>query len=133
MKPLRDQTRWLGSLLGRVLIEQEGKDFFDLVEWVRRTSIQLRKSHRMALEKKLLAKIESLSIERLTKLLRAFTIYFQLVNLAEDRLSVRVLISAHDGVSSIHPKRTSPKAICLRNVSQQGTTKTRPNPLLRQQ
>ncbi len=89
MKPLREQTRWLGSLLGRVLIEQEGKAFFELVEWVRRTSIQLRKSHRIALEKKLLAKIESLSIERLTKLLRAFTIYFQLVNLAEDRHRIR--------------------------------------------
>ncbi len=89
MKPLRDQTRWLGSLLGRVLIEQEGKPFFELVEWVRKTSIQLRVSHSVALENKLLAKLESLSIERLTKLLRAFTIYFQLVNLAEDRHRIR--------------------------------------------
>ena len=39
MKPLREQTRWLGSLLGQVLIEQEGKAFFELVEWVRKTSI----------------------------------------------------------------------------------------------
>jgi len=89
MKPLRDQTRWLGSLLGRVLIEQEGKAFFELVEWVRKTSIQLRVSHRGALEKKLLAKLETLSIPKLTKLLRAFTIYFQLVNLAEDRHRIR--------------------------------------------
>ncbi len=89
MKPLREQTHWLGTLLGRVLIEQEGKAFFELVEWVRRTSIKLRKAHSVALEKKLLAKIESLSIERLTKLLRAFTIYFQLVNLAEDRHRIR--------------------------------------------
>ena len=89
MKPLREQTRWLGSLLGKVLIEQEGKAFFELVEWVRKTSIQLRASYRPALEKKLIAKLESLSLERLTKLLRAFTIYFQLVNLAEDRHRIR--------------------------------------------
>lgn len=89
MKPLREQTRWLGSLLGQVLIEQEGKAFFELVEWVRKTAIRLRRAHRSALEKKLLAKLESLSIERLTKLLRAFTIYFQLVNLAEDRHRIR--------------------------------------------
>ncbi len=89
MKPLRDQTRWLGNLLGKVLIEQEGKAFFELVEWVRKTSIQLRSSYRLPLEKKLIAKLESLSLDRLTKLLRAFTIYFQLVNLAEDRHRIR--------------------------------------------
>ncbi len=89
MKPLREQTRWLGSLLGQVLIEQEGKAFFELVEWVRKTSIKLRAQYRAPLEKKLITKLESLAPERLTKLLRAFTIYFQLVNLAEDRHRIR--------------------------------------------
>ncbi len=89
MKPLREQTRWLGSLLGKVLIEQEGKLFFELVEWVRKSSIKLRSQYRAPLEKKLIAKLESLSPDRLTKLLRAFTIYFQLVNLAEDRHRIR--------------------------------------------
>ncbi len=89
MNPLREQTRWLGGLLGRVLIEQEGKSFFELVEWVRKTAIRLRRNYRPALEKKFIAKLESLSLERLTNLLRAFTLYFQLVNLAEDRHRIR--------------------------------------------
>ena len=37
-KLLRDDVRYLGNILGKVIKEQEGKNFFDLVEKVRRLS-----------------------------------------------------------------------------------------------
>ncbi len=88
-KPLRQDVRFLGESLGRVLIEQEGKFFFEQVEWVRKTAIQLRREPNPSLEAKLLKKIRSLRLTELTKLIRAFTIYFQLVNLAEEKHRIR--------------------------------------------
>lgn len=89
LKPLRDDVRFLGYSLGHVLIAQEGKRFFELVEWVRKTAITLRREPNQGLEAKLLRKIRSLSYLELTKLIRAFTVYFQLVNLAEEKHRIR--------------------------------------------
>lgn len=89
LKPLRDDVRFLGQCLGRVLIEQEGKRFFDLVEWIRKRTISLRREPDESLEKGLLKKIRSLPLRELTKLIRAFTVYFQLVNLAEEKHRIR--------------------------------------------
>src|SRR3989338_1602846 len=89
LKPLRGEVRFLGGLLGKVLIAQEWQGFFELVEAIRKMAIELRKQYSPALEKKLLQKIRSLDLENLTKVLRAFTVYFQLVNLAEDKHRIR--------------------------------------------
>ena len=88
-KPVRDEVRFLGESLGRVLIEQEGKRFFDQVEWIRKTAISLRREPNSTLEAQLLKRIRSLSLPELTKLIRAFTVYFQLVNLAEEKHRIR--------------------------------------------
>lgn len=87
--PLRHEVRWVGECLGHVLIEQEGKAFFDLVEWIRKTAIQLRQNYQSSVENELLKKIQSLELDTLAKVLRAFTVYFQLVNLAEDKHKIR--------------------------------------------
>lgn len=87
--PLRREVSFLGSTLGHVLVEQEGKAFFELVEMIRRMAIDLRKNFDSRLEKKLLKKIKSLDLPTLTKVIRAFTVYFQLVNLAEDKHRIR--------------------------------------------
>lgn len=89
LKPLREEVRFLGECLGRVLRAQEGKRFFDLVEWVRKTAISLRREPAPRLEAQLLKKIRSLSLPELTKLIRAFAVYFQLVNLAEEKHRIR--------------------------------------------
>lgn len=72
-----------------MLIEQEGRKFFDLVEWIRKTAITLRREPNPALEAELLKKIRSLSLQEIIKLIRAFTVYFQLVNLAEEKHRIR--------------------------------------------
>lgn len=89
LKPLRHEVRWLGECLGRVLLEQEGPAFFDLVEKIRKTAISLRRHYQPRLEADLLKQMKSLNLEKMTKVIRAFTVYFQLVNLAEDKHRIR--------------------------------------------
>ncbi|MBI3314067.1 MAG: phosphoenolpyruvate carboxylase [Candidatus Omnitrophica bacterium] len=89
LKPLRQEVKWLGECLGRVLIDQEGKAFFELVESIRKMAIELRREYSHELEKKILEKIQKLPLEVVTKVIRAFTVYFQLTNLAEEKHRVR--------------------------------------------
>ena len=89
IKPLHQEVRYLGACLGRVLIDQEGVPFFDLVESIRKSAIELRRRYNPLLEEKFLEKIRSLSDVQRTKVIRAFTVYFQLVNLAEEKHRVR--------------------------------------------
>ncbi len=89
LKPLHEEVRWLAKCLGRVLIEQEGRPFFNLVESIRKTAIQLRRHYNSSLEAELLKKIRGLDLEKMTKVIRTFNVYFQLVNLAEDKHRIR--------------------------------------------
>ncbi len=95
--PLRREVRLLGALLGQVIAEQGGPDLFALVERIRRRTIVLRHTDtELDLEPdaeraKLAAEIEALDLERAAAVARAFTLYFQLVNLAEERQRIRVL------------------------------------------
>jgi phosphoenolpyruvate carboxylase len=93
--PLRRDVRSLGILLGRVLVEQEGAAFFDVVEQLRRLLIQHREEPPSAattkpereLDHSLMARareiIRSLSVEDAYRVTKAFAIYFELTNLAE--------------------------------------------------
>ena len=83
LKPLRDNIRLLGNLLGEVIIKIEGKEFFDLEEYIRHTTKSLREKHSSPRLRSLKKKISSLDISTLTKIIRAFSIYFQLSNIAE--------------------------------------------------
>jgi phosphoenolpyruvate carboxylase len=95
--PLRREVRLLGALLGQVIAEQGGPDLFALVERIRRRTIALRHPDtELDLEPdaeraKLAAEIEALDLDRAAAVARAFTLYFQLVNLAEERQRIRVL------------------------------------------
>src|SRR5689334_18471939 len=95
--PLRREVRLLGSLLGQVIAEQGGPELFALVERIRRRTIALRHTDtELDLEPdveraKLAAEIQALDLDRAAAVARAFTLYFQLVNLAEERQRIRVL------------------------------------------
>jgi phosphoenolpyruvate carboxylase len=87
--PLALEVRLLGSLLGQVIAEQAGRDHLDLVEWVRRTAIRLRRGDDPGLRAGLVAELAALEPERAEVVVRAFSLYFRLVNLAEERELVR--------------------------------------------
>src|SRR5581483_4008764 len=82
--PLRRDVRCLGVLLGRVLRAQGGDELFDTVEALREALIQHRESGGSS---KLLARaqqtIATLPLAAAYRTTKAFTIYFELANLAE--------------------------------------------------
>jgi phosphoenolpyruvate carboxylase len=87
---LSEQIHRLGDLLGETVIEQEGRSLFDLVEEIR----GLAKAHRSGdgeAGERLLARIESLPLPEARGVVKAFSSYFALVNLAEEQERVRVL------------------------------------------
>src|SRR6476469_2084775 len=85
---IRSDVNLLGRTLGTVLKEQEGEAFFDLVE---RTRALVREVRAGGDDTELREMIGGLSGTDAGNLARAFTWYFQLVNLAEEYERVRVL------------------------------------------
>src|ERR671935_1368950 len=78
---LRDDVRLLGELVGDVLREQGGPELFNDVERVRQAAIELRSTG--GADRPLLAWAEQQPTVRLLRLVRAFSTYFHLINLAE--------------------------------------------------
>jgi phosphoenolpyruvate carboxylase len=83
------EVNLLGSLLGQVIAEQAGRDLLDLVERVRKTTIRLRREDDTGEREALAATLAGLDVERAEVVIRAFSLYFRLVNLAEERDRVR--------------------------------------------
>jgi phosphoenolpyruvate carboxylase len=88
--PLRRDVRSLGTLLGEVLREQVGDEFFQHVEALRQGTIRRRDAEAKGDSEeaarqgaRALELIHSLPVERATLLTRAFAFYFELINLAE--------------------------------------------------
>ena len=89
--PLAREVKLLGALLGQVIVEQEGERALDLVESVRRETIAIRRGHAEADRERLAANLARVSLRDAEVLIRAFSLYFQLTNLAEEKQRVRQL------------------------------------------
>jgi phosphoenolpyruvate carboxylase len=83
LKPLRANIRLLGTLLGEVILELGGQQLFELEEYIRLATKSLRKKPSIKLLTQLKRKIASLDVDALARIIRAFSIYFQLSNIAE--------------------------------------------------
>ncbi len=88
-RALREQVRLLGQILGAVIREQEGEDFLALEERVRLASRAGRRSGTQTGVRELAALLEGLDLATQSSLLRAFALYFQLANLAEQHHRIR--------------------------------------------
>ena len=87
--PLRDDIRLLGRILGDTVREQEGETVFDIVERIRRTSIRFRREEDDAARRDLEDTLNSLSRDRTMKIIRAFSFFSHLANIAEDQHHIR--------------------------------------------
>jgi phosphoenolpyruvate carboxylase len=88
--PLRRDVRLLGDVLGRVLVEQEeGDELLEEVERVRLLSREARQSADPERGAALAACVRALPLDRQALVARAFGLYFQLANLAEQHHRVR--------------------------------------------
>jgi phosphoenolpyruvate carboxylase len=88
-EPLRRDINLLGRVLGRILIEQEGEELFETEEEVRLLCKRLRFDYDPELDERLRRKIEGMGVQELRRIVRAFSVYFQLVNIAERYHRVR--------------------------------------------
>jgi phosphoenolpyruvate carboxylase len=89
--PLALEVRLLGSLLGQVITEQAGEAIYDLVERLRIAAIAFRNDEQPQVRERLEAELDALELEDAEAVITAFSLYFQLVNLAEARARVRAL------------------------------------------
>ena len=87
--PLRDDIRLLGRVLGDTVRAQEGEAVFDLVETIRQSSIRFRRHEDRAARHELEATLDSLSRDQTIDVVRAFSYFSHLSNIAEDQHHIR--------------------------------------------
>jgi phosphoenolpyruvate carboxylase len=89
-KDLRSRVRLFGTLLGNVLRSQAGYHVFHAVETLRKGYINLRKQDNPRKREQLTRVIQNLEPDTATNVVRAFSTYFSLVNLAEEAFQHRL-------------------------------------------
>ncbi len=107
---LRDDVHLLGALVGDVLREQGGPELFGAVEHVRAAAIALRSPDATgpagaapaAEEGALLGWARAQPTGRLLQLVRAFSVYFHLINLAEEHHRLRTLRERERAEGPLH-------------------------------
>jgi phosphoenolpyruvate carboxylase len=88
-RPLMEDIRLLGRILGEVIREHEGKDAFELVERVRKLSVAYRLKQDASAGRTLDRLLKNLSADQTVSVIRAFSYFSHLANIAEDRHHVR--------------------------------------------
>lgn len=97
--PLIDDIRLLGRILGDIIREHEGDAVYGLVEQVRKLSVSFHRDAIPKANQELTKLLKGLSSDNAMKVLRAFTYFSHLANLAEDRHHIRRRI-AHERLGS---------------------------------
>ena len=88
-RPLVEDIRLLGRILGDVIREQEGLAAYELIEQVRKLSVAFRRDADQEADKALKKLLKGLSGDQTVSVIRAFTYFSHLANLAEDRHHIR--------------------------------------------
>ncbi|MGB4116518.1 MAG: phosphoenolpyruvate carboxylase [Polaromonas sp.] len=88
-RPLVEDIRLLGRILGDVIREQEGLGAYELIEQVRKLSVAFRRDADVESDKALKKLLKGLSGDQTVSVIRAFTYFSHLANLAEDRHHIR--------------------------------------------
>lgn len=98
-EPLRNDIRLLGRVLGDTVREQEGDSVFALVERVRQTAVRFARDGDPAARNELAELLDTLPGDTTQAVVRAFSYFLQLANIAEDEHHIRRR-RAHDLVAS---------------------------------
>ncbi|MGI9502028.1 MAG: phosphoenolpyruvate carboxylase, partial [Geminicoccaceae bacterium] len=117
--PLRDDIRLLGRILGDTVRDQQGQDIFDVVEKIRQTSIRFHRDDEVQAKHDLEEILAGLSPEQAVQVIRAFSYFSHLANLAEDQHHTR-RTRAHDIAGS--PSRPGTIALALKHAGEAGLT-----------
>ena len=87
--PLIDDIRLLGQVLGDTIREQEGEKTFELIETIRKLSVAFERHADPDAGQQLGAGAAGLTADQAMAVLRAFTYFSHLANIAEDRHYIR--------------------------------------------
>jgi len=88
-QPLRDDIRLLGRVLGDTVRTQHGAAVFDQIETIRQCSIRFHRDQDANARNKLEATLDALSREETVHVVRAFSYFSHLANIAEDQHHIR--------------------------------------------
>lgn len=122
--PLTDDIRLLGKILGDIVREHEGDAVYNLVEQVRKLSVAFHRDANQKANQELTKLLKGLSSEAAMKVLRAFTYFSHLANLAEDRHYIRRRVayermgSHQDGSVPVAMKKLHAAGITSKAISQ---------------
>ena len=86
---LRNDIRLLGRILGDTVRDQEGADVFDLVERIRQTSIRFHRDNDKPARRELEVILDGMSTSETVRIVRAFSYFSHLANIAEDQNNIR--------------------------------------------
>jgi phosphoenolpyruvate carboxylase len=120
--PLREDIRLLGRILGDTVRAQEGDAVFDLVEHVRQTSIRFHRDDDETARGDLQAMLNGLTHGQMVDIIRAFSFFSHLANIAEDQHRIR-RTRAHALAASA--PRPGTLAYALAQASAAGITRSR--------
>jgi phosphoenolpyruvate carboxylase len=109
---MRRDVRLLGDILGEVIRDSEGPELLADVERLRRAVIEARRGEREECladgatsadpaGDEIAALVASWSLDRAEQVARAFTVYFHLVNLAEEHQRIRILQERDSGQAPV--------------------------------
>jgi phosphoenolpyruvate carboxylase len=122
--PLKEDIRFLGRLLGDTLREQEGEQTFELIEHIRQTAIRFRRDSDAEARADLESILDRLSPSDSLAVIRAFTYFSQLSNIAEDlhrnrgrRANERAGGEAQDGSVAVALERAAAAGVTADEVT----------------
>src|SRR5262245_13763407 len=120
--PLRYDIRLLGRILGDTIRLHEGEQVFGVIEEIRQIAIRFHRDADEKARQQLQEIICALPIDRAVQIIRAFSYFSHLANLAEDQHHIR-RVRAHALAKS--PPRQGTMAHALERAKQAGVTRER--------
>lgn len=120
-RQLGEDVRLLGRLLGDTLREQEGAACFDLIESIRQTAVRFRRDRDLAARQALESTLLGIDHNTAISVVRAFSFFSQLANIAEDLHHIRRR-RAHQLASS--PPHEGSLALTFTRTQQAGIQKS---------
>lgn len=88
-QPLRDDIRLLGRLLGETVREREGDAIFSVIEKIRQLSLRHHRDEDLTARQELVGVLDALSLDEAVLVVRAFSYFSHLANIAEDQHHIR--------------------------------------------
>ncbi len=118
-QPLREDIRLLGRILGETMQEQDGKAVFAVVERVRQASVRFSRDQDEAAGREMAASLNGLDPDLANTVVRGFSSFLQLANLAEDQHHIR---RNREHARAGSPPREGSLAFTLERLDEAGVT-----------